>query len=157
MISGGIALLARVRRSGALMRPVLMAFGVGALIACYTLWDKHAVVGLAISPVVLKWGSDACRALWLAPMALRRQTQLLEVWRSHRREVTYVALLGPFGYILFLLALRTAPVSAVAPLREIGIVVAAFLGGRFLLEADRARRRFAAVLIASGIGVLGLA
>lgn len=63
-----------------------MALAVGVLIACYTLWDKYAVAGLAIAPVALKWGTDACRAVWLGPMALRRRHELGQLWPSLERR-----------------------------------------------------------------------
>lgn len=44
-----------------------------------------------------------------------------------------------------------APASLVAPLREVGIVLVTFLGARYLLEADVARRLVSATLIAAGI------
>lgn len=157
LISAGIVILACVRNMHVeLWQPVVMALFVGVLIACYTLWDGYAVAGMAIAPVLLKWGTDTCRAVWLAPLAFKRRRELNPMWHRFRKEVVAVAILGPFGYILFLLALIRAPASSVAPLREVGVVVAAFLGGRYLAESEAGRRLGAAVLVAAGIGVIGL-
>lgn len=52
-----------------------MVFGVsaGAFIAAYTLWDKYAVDGLSLSPVLYYWGSLLVQTLVLLPVALRRR------------------------------------------------------------------------------------
>jgi len=127
----------------------------GVSIACYTLWDKQAVTVGGIPPLLLTWSSDAGRSLLLLPVALSRRRVVSAVLRSAVREVAGVALLAPLSYILVLLALRTTPVSYVAPLREIGVLIGAALGVRVLSEGN-ARRRFAAAG-AILLGVVALA
>ena len=48
-----------------------------------------------------------------------------------------VAVLGPLGYVLVLYAVRLAPISHVAPAREVSMLFAALIGGRLLGEGDR--------------------
>jgi hypothetical protein len=55
-----------------------------------------------------------------------------------------------------LTALVFAPVSRVAPAREIGILVGAFLGGNLLAEGGRARRLLASSCIVLGIVALAV-
>jgi len=50
-----------------------------------------------------------------------------------------------------------APISHVAPAREVSMLIAAFLGARVLSEGDLARRLAGAALIASGVACLALA
>jgi drug/metabolite transporter (DMT)-like permease len=66
-----------------------------------------------------------------------------------------VALLGPLGYVLVLYAVRLAPLSHVAPARELSMLFAALIGGQLLGEGDRALRIAGACCIAAG--VIGLA
>jgi uncharacterized membrane protein len=65
-----------------------------------------------------------------------------------------VATLGPIGYVLVLFAMQTAPVSVVAPAREMSILFAALLGGTLLREQDMLARVAGAVFI--GLGVVAL-
>jgi H+/Cl- antiporter ClcA len=48
------------------------------------------------------------------------------------------------------------PVSYVAPAREVSIVIGAFIGARYLKEADAHRRLWAAVAMAAGVIALAL-
>ena len=134
-----------------------VAFGLitGGLIAVYTLWDKHAVGALMIPPLVLDVAANSVRALLLTPHALRRQTQIREVWRLHRREVLGVALLAPLAYILVLTALSVSPVSYVAPARETSILIGTLFGVRLLGEGRLGIRLVGAAAIVAGL--IGLA
>ncbi len=51
-----------------------------------------------------------------------------------------IALLTPLGYILVLFAMRLAPISHVAPLREMSMLVGMYFGARFLSEGQIVRR-----------------
>jgi uncharacterized membrane protein len=66
-----------------------------------------------------------------------------------------VAVLAPLAYLLVLIALTRAPVSAVAPARELSIVIGVLIGGRLLKEADATVRVLAAAAVV--IGVVALA
>lgn len=48
------------------------------------------------------------------------------------------------------------PVSYVAPAREVSIVIGAFIGAKYLKEADGHRRLWAAVAMAAGVIALAL-
>ena len=67
-----------------------------------------------------------------------------------------VAVLGPLGYVLVLYAVRLAPLSHVAPAREVSMLFAALVGGRLLGEGDRALRLAGAACIAGGVAALAL-
>ena len=45
-----------------------------------------------------------------------------------------VAVLTPIGYILVLFAMTMAPVSHVAPIREMSMMIGAYFGVRFLMK-----------------------
>jgi drug/metabolite transporter (DMT)-like permease len=154
----GIGVLTLAGRRGWRGDGASVAFGLltGILIACYTLWDKQAVGPLAIPAVILDWGSNMGRLLLLTPFAALRREAVAEEWRSHRREVLGVGLLSPLAYILVLAALAFTPVSYVAPAREVSILLAAFLGVRFLGEGDAPRRMVAAAAMLAGVVALAV-
>jgi drug/metabolite transporter (DMT)-like permease len=135
-----------------------VAYGLlaGAFIAGYTLWDKQAVSGLALSPVLYYWAALVVETVILSPMALRHQDELRAAWRSHRSEALGVAVLSPLSYLLVLTALVFAPVSHVAPAREVGILIGTALGGGLLKEGGAQRRLLAAGAIVGGIVALAL-
>jgi drug/metabolite transporter (DMT)-like permease len=108
---------------------------------------------LAIVPVVYEIGHYCVQAVLMAPLVWRgsRRAALGPTWRAYRTELLGVAVLSPLGYILVLFALAVAPVSLVAPAREVSIVFGALLGARLFAEGDTRRRVLGALLILAGI------
>jgi drug/metabolite transporter (DMT)-like permease len=72
-------------------------------------------------------------------------------------RVVLGALLGTGAYTLVLMALRLSPVSYVSPVREVSVVVGAWIGVRFMGEKGGALRIGASILIAGGILLIALA
>jgi drug/metabolite transporter (DMT)-like permease len=156
-IVAGIFVAAGARLHVARARASLgYGLATGATIAAYTLWDKHAVSALAIAPVVYEVGHFWVQTVLLAPLVMRgeRRAALGPVWRAHRAEILGVAVLSPLGYVLVLSALVFAPVSVVAPAREVSIVFGALLGARLFAEGDARRRVAGSILILGGIAAL---
>jgi drug/metabolite transporter (DMT)-like permease len=123
----------------------------GLLIAAYTLWDKTAVSTFLVAPLLLEYGSSIGRTMMLTPTAWRRRSEVRYEWRTHRWEAIGIAVLSSLAYILVLTALITAPVSYIAPLREVSILFGALLG-TWLLKEGHAQRR----LLAAGVMVVGI-
>ena len=128
----------------------------GALIAGYTLVDGYAVKVLLLSPILVDYVGNLFRVPFLLPAALRDRRGFGDVWRAQWRSALVVAVLGPLGYVLVLYALRLAPLSHVAPAREVSMLFAALVGGRLLGEGDRALRLLGAACIAGGVAALAL-
>ena len=121
------------------------------------LWDKQAVSAFAISPILYDFGRTAAQTLLMGGPVLRsarRRRSLAVTWHDFRREAVGVAILSPLAYVLILYALIAAPVSVVAPLREISIVIGAFIGAHVLREGQLSRRLIAAALMLLGIVAL---
>jgi hypothetical protein len=57
----------------------------------------------------------------------------------------------PLSYIMILTALQFSDVSAIAPAREVSVLIGVALGGRLLSEGDLGRRVVAAGAIAGGV------
>jgi len=128
----------------------------GALIAGYTLIDGYAVKAMLISPLLVDYFGNLLRLPFLLPAALRDPATLGAVWRAQWKHALVVALLAPLAYVLVLYAVKLAPLSHVAPAREVSMLFAALLGGRLLGEGDRGLRIAGAVCIAAGVAALAL-
>ncbi|MFL6122452.1 EamA family transporter [Actinophytocola sp.] len=135
-----------------------MGYGLvtGVLIAAYTLWDAHAVTALAAPPLVLMTGSSAVETALLAPYAFARRPEVRELWREHKVPVLAVALLSPLAYVLVLFAMRLAPVSLVAPARELSIVIGGVGAWLLLGEPNPARRLTGAVIVVAGVAAIAV-
>lgn len=128
----------------------------GVFIAAYTIWDRHGVARIGVPPLLYDAGTAFTQLALLTPFAFRRRQEVAAEWRAKRHWAVAVALLSPVAYVLVLTALAIAPVSYVAPAREVSIVIGAFLGARLLQEADGRRRLWAAVAMAAGVIALAL-
>lgn len=128
----------------------------GVLIAAYTLWDAHAVTALAVSPLVLMAGSAAVETVLLAPYALARRPQVRLLVKEHKVPILVVAVLSPIAYILVLLAMRLAPVSMVAPARELSIVIGSLGAWLLLGEPNPVRRLAGAVIVVVGVAAIAV-
>jgi drug/metabolite transporter (DMT)-like permease len=64
--------------------------------------------------------------------------------------------LSPLSYILVLLAMKSAPISLVAPLREVSILFAAALGGMLLGERMTPQRIACAVAMFVGVALIAM-
>lgn len=139
--------------------PAGVFYGVltGAVIAAYTLWDAHSVTALAVPPLIYFGAGSIGESLLLLPTALRAKASVAALWRAHRREVLAVGLLSPLGYLLVLYALQMAPVSLVAPAREVSIVLGGFVAWRLLGEAQAVRRLAGSLVVLAGIAAIAVA
>jgi drug/metabolite transporter (DMT)-like permease len=135
-----------------------ITYGVmsGVLIATYTIWDRYGVAKLGVPPLVYDAGTAFTQLALLTPFAWRRRPEVAAEWRDKKRWAIAVALLSPVAYVLVLTALTLAPVSYVAPAREVSIVIGAFLGAKLLKESDGRRRIWAAAAMAVGVIALAL-
>jgi drug/metabolite transporter (DMT)-like permease len=149
LVIGGLGTTGLARSAG-----VLYALATGALIAGYTLWDAHAVTSLGVPPPVLLVGSVLCESAVLTPLAIARRPRVAELWRAHRPAVFAIAVLSPLAYVLVLFALRLAPVSLVAPARELSIVFGGLAAWLVLGESHPGRRLAGAVVVLAGVAAI---
>lgn len=127
----------------------------GALVASYTVIDAWAVKGLGMAPLVFYPLGLLLRSALLTPFVLARRAETGAAWRAHRGAIIGVGVLSPVAYTLALLALQRAPLSYVAPVREVSMLVGALLGARLLGE-PLTPARIGGVLMLLG-GVTGIA
>lgn len=141
---------------GRALQAVRYGMTSGVFIAGYTLWDRRGVAALAIPPVLYDAGTTFTGVALLAPFVAGRRLEAARHWREHKLYVFGVAVLSSISYILVLTALSFTPVSAIAPAREVSIVIGAFIGAKVLKEGEGRRRLWAAVGIAAGIIALSI-
>jgi drug/metabolite transporter (DMT)-like permease len=130
---------------------ILYGLGTGCFIAAYTVNDGWAVKVLLISPVIIDYFGNFVRMLVLAPKALARRAEVQEEFRLYLRPAMAVAVLGPFGYILVLYAMQVAPISHVAPARELATLLGTFIGARLFKERAAPSRILGAICIVAGV------
>jgi drug/metabolite transporter (DMT)-like permease len=135
---------------------VVYGLAVGVLIAAYTLWDASAVTIGGMPPVGLYWGSVVVQLVLLAPAALRQRAHLVPALRRHWIAILLVGVLSPLAYILVLTALQLAPVSVVAPAREVSVVLVGLAGWLFFREPHPVQRLIGAAIVLTGVGLLAL-
>ncbi len=159
LIAGGPALLRAAHDPAARQRVHAGIFyGVltGVFIASYTVVDGYAVKVLLMSPILIDYMGNFVRVGVLAPTVLRDRATALRLWRLQWRFALLVAAVSPVAYVLVLYSMKEAPLSHVAPAREVSMLFAALIGGHLLGEGDRLARIAGAVLIAAGVTALAL-
>jgi drug/metabolite transporter (DMT)-like permease len=129
----------------------------GACIAAYTINDAYAVKFLLVSPILLDYFGNFIRLIFLTPNVLTAQSALREQWRINGRMGLMVGALMPLSYILALFAMQLAPVSYVAPARELSMLIGAIFGAKLLHEGNTTQRILGTLLMIAGIIGLSLA
>lgn len=160
VVIGGIVVVATGRsvagRHG-VRAGVAWGTATGVAIAAYTLWDSYSVTTLGLPPVSYFVTTCLWQVLLMTPTLLHRHREdVVPVVRTHWREVLLVAALSPLAYVLVLEAMRTAPVSLVAPVRESSIVVGSLLAWWLFKEPDPLRRMLGAAIVLGGIVLIAV-
>jgi drug/metabolite transporter (DMT)-like permease len=132
------------------------ALMTGVSIAAYTLWDNHAVGDAGLTPEVYLCGTLLFEVVLLTPALILTDATARPSLRALLPRAVAVGALSALAYVLVLYALRLAPVSYVAPAREISIVFGAALGIGVLAEEDGTRRLAAAAAIVAGLVLLAV-
>jgi drug/metabolite transporter (DMT)-like permease len=158
LIAGGPGLWAKAHDPAQRQRVRAgLAWGAatGCLISAYTLIDGYSVKVMLISPLLIDYFGNLARVPFMLPGALRDVPGFRAACRKQWRPALLVAAISPLAYVLVLYAVQLAPLSHVAPAREVSMLFAALLGGKLLGEGERGSRIAGAACIA--LGVMGLA
>jgi uncharacterized membrane protein len=131
----------------------LLAFAVGLCVTGYIVTDK---IGIGyVPPVVLNEFSHLGGVLGLS-WAVFNAAGIRRELRVNWKYMLIGGVILPGGYLLFLLALKLAPVAQLAPMREIGIVFGTVMGILLLRERQGIRRILASIVITAGVIVIGI-
>ncbi len=159
LVAGGPALWRGAHdplRRQRIHRGMFYGFVSGAFIASYTVVDGYAVKVVLMSPILVDYVGSALRMVVLAPALLRDPQTAVLMWRRQWKYALFVGIVSPVSYVLVLYAMQTAPLSHVAPAREVSMLFAALIGGQLLGEGDRLLRLAGAAFIAAGVMALAL-
>lgn len=133
---------------------VFYGAATGICIACYTLVDATTIRKVAMAPLLLDFLSNTLRCVFLIPFFIRRRASIGGLAHRAWKPALAVAILSPLSYALVLYAMTKAPVSHVAPLREVSMLFAVLAGSLILGEQQGPRRFIGAGLIAVGVVAL---
>ena len=162
LVVAGIWLIATQGRLAAFSRPggqagIRWGTATGGLIASYTVVDAYAVKVLGIAPVVLDWVSNLLRVCLLMPLVIANPRRAAGAMRGYWGLALGVGLLSPLSYILVLAALSAgAPLSLVAPMREMSMMLGALMGMLILREAVGPWRLVGCAVLILGVILLSL-
>lgn len=158
LIAGGPGLFRNTHsaeRRQRIRKGILYGLLTGVFIASYTVVDGYAVKMVFMSPILVDYFGNFVRLAFLLPTLLRKPEEARTLWRAQWKYATVVGVISPVSYVLVLYAMQVAPLSHVAPAREVSMLFAALIGGQLLGEGDRVARFFGAACI--GVGVMALA
>lgn len=156
LILCGILLLSDIKwvhNDGSSRKAALLALAVGICIASYITVDKIALG--YVSPVVLNQATNVGNLIALSWAAFGSKGIHREM-KTNWKIMLLGGLIAPGGYLLFLYALSLAPVSQLAPMREIGTVFGTIMGVVILREQQGKRRILTSMLITAGVIILGV-
>lgn len=128
----------------------------GLCIAAYTVLDGWAIKVLGLSPLLFYVLCLGLRTLILTPQALRDMPAVRAEWGRNRPAIVAVGILSPLAYLLVLFAIQRAPLSYVAPLRELSMLIGVYLGARVLRETLVPSRLIGTVFMIAGVVALAL-
>lgn len=160
-VVAGILLISTDGHLAAFQRPggqagIRWGMATGGLIAAYTVVDAYAVKHLGVSPVIVTFGSNLFQVAVLAPVYARGGGQAHALMKGQWIPALAVGVLSPLAYILVLMALGMgAPLSVVAPTREMSMMVGALLGMVVLHEIVGRWRLIGCLVLIAGVVLLG--
>lgn len=156
MVIIGATSLLQNRGSRLHMKGVLLALSVALIISLYTLIDGTAVKSGPALPYALTMFLFV--PILTTTYNLRRfgWKPFLAAWKGPRIPLILTAVLGVVAYLLALIAYSFAPLSYSGAIREVSVVIGAFLGWLFLEEPMGGTRVIGSVVIFVGILVIAL-
>ena len=138
---------------GATAEQLITALMVGVTIGVYTVNDSRAVRSYGVTYPFAAFAAIGV-AMSLYIVATRRTSRLAAATRGDWQQWTISGGMAVLAYALVMVAVRRAPVGYVAVLRESSVLLAAFLGTRYLAEGAVRRRSIAAAVILAGLVLL---
>lgn len=156
MVIIGATSLIQNRGSRLHLRGVAVALAVALIISLYTLIDGTAVKNGPPLPYaltmfmfvpVLTTAYNVRRFGW---------KPFLAAWKGPRIPLILAAVLGVVAYLLALIAYSFAPLSYSGAIREVSVVIGAFLGWQFLEESMGGTRVLGSAVIFAGILIIAI-
>lgn len=135
-------------------KAILFAFLVGLSSIGFIVGDK--VILKHLSPLTVLEISNLGFLVTFAWATLRSKELLKAEWKANKNMILLGSILSPASYLLFLLAMKMAPLAHIAPIREIGTVFGTLFGIYILKEQQGAKRMLMSGVITAGIICIGV-
>ena len=135
----------------------MTALVVAAMIGIYTTVDSHAARDVGGNTYVFAVFVACGFMVSVYGLAVGRGPSLRRALPGSWRIYLLTGAVSLVTYGLVMLAVRRAPVGYVAALRESSVLVAAFIGWRYLDEGSAHRRLIAAAVVVAGLVLLVVA
>jgi drug/metabolite transporter (DMT)-like permease len=135
------------------LKGIMLALGVAFIISVYTLVDGTAVKAHPDAALPYALSMFALVPFLTTPVVVRRYGwgAFAQAWREQRWRLVLGGVLGVVAYTTALFAYSFAPLNYSEAIREVSVVIGAFLGWRFLREALGGYRLVGAAVIFGGI------
>lgn len=135
---------------------VIVALGVAATIGVYSVVDAKGIrsIGTPLYAAASFVGVTASTSVYA--LATGRSGEMVAAMRINWRRFVTMGIASGITYALVQVAFQRAPVGYVTCLRESSVVIAAFVGARYLGEGQARRRIAAAVVVVAGLLLLVL-
>jgi uncharacterized membrane protein len=140
-------------RSKANLFALLAAFTV----ACYTLWDKNALLFLPAFIYFYLYTTLAGIIYGLYIFVQYPRPAIHEEWAAHKYEILQVGFFNTLTYLLVLFALQSGKASYVIAVRQLSIVIGVLLGWKFLQETLPLPKQVGVMLLLVGCIIVGIA
>jgi drug/metabolite transporter (DMT)-like permease len=156
MVIIGATSLLQSRGSRMHLKGVAVALSVALIISLYTLVDGTAVKQGPALPYALTMFMFV--PVLTTAYNIRRfgWKPFLAAWKGPRLPLILTAVLGVAAYLLALVAYSFAPLSYSGAIREVSVVIGAFLGWLFLEEPMGSTRVIGSAVIFAGILTIAL-
>jgi drug/metabolite transporter (DMT)-like permease len=128
------------------------ALTAGLCIGVYSALDKVGVQ--FVSPLLYIY--IILGVTWLMLTPLQRTSALRVEWRANKWGTMWAGVSSVGAYTLVLIAMQHSPVSYVGSVREMSVVLTAWIGARFLGEGKAGLRVTASALVAAGIIMIAM-
>lgn len=135
------------------LKGIILALGVAFIISVYTLVDGTAVKGHPDSALPYALSMFVLVPFLTTPVVVRRYGwgAFAQAWREQRWKLVLGGVLGVVAYTTALFAYSFAPLNYSEAIREVSVVIGAFLGWKFLGEKMGGYRLAGAAVIFGGI------
>ena len=156
MVIIGATSLIQNRGSRLHLKGVAIALAVALIISLYTLIDGTAVKNGPPLPYALTMFLFV--PVLTTTYNIRRfgWRPFLAAWKGPRIPLILTAVLGVVAYLLALIAYSFAPLSYSGAIREVSVVIGAFLGWQFLEEPMGGMRVLGSLTIFAGILIIAI-
>jgi drug/metabolite transporter (DMT)-like permease len=136
------------------IKGILTALSVAVMISLYTFVDGFAVKNT--SPLTYGLTMFALVPIPTTIFNLRKYgwDKFSSTWHASRLTLSLAAVLGIFSYLFALFAYSFAPISYSGAIREVSVIIGAFLGWKFLGENMGGTRVLGAIIIFTGILII---